>query len=658
MAAVDYRQLGKAVLEKVGGEGNVKDVVHCATRLRFTLKDRQAADKKAVEAVPGVITVMEAGGQFQVVVGNNVPAAYEGITSSSSLGQGRTAAAEPAEEQESEKTGFVSKMIDVLSAIFAPLLGVMAAVGILKGLLILISTLGWIDRTSTTYLILYSASDAFFYFLPLALGVTAARKFGSNQFTALALAGALIYAQTVGQVTTGEGAPPVSLLAFAQGGGEVTFLGIPVIMQTYTSTVIPVLLAVWVMSYLERFFNRIFHESLRNFLSPMCVLAIMVPLTLMTLGPAGVYLGEVIAAGLQAAYNWSPMLAGALIGAGWQILVIFGVHWALVGVFINNIATQGVDPFKAAAFPAVLAQAGAAFGVFLRIKQSQPKALAGSATLAGIFGITEPAIYGVTLPRKRPFVVGAISAAIGGAIVGITGAQVFGTGAPGLLTLPIGIPTTEEFPNTVGWLVAATLLSFALAAVGTYFFGFTKESLRADREAHAAEKAVDHDQEVPAENVTGATRIAAPVAGELVALSEVADKVFSSGKMGPGVGIVPQEDTVRAPFNGQVLVAMASGHAVGLRAEDGTELLIHVGLDTVQLKGQHFDLLVAAGDTVTAGQPLLVADMGAISAAGYDTTVVCVITDAGDLGETEPSEPGHVAAGETILSFAGAKAPK
>lgn len=648
MAAVDYRQLGQQVLDKVGGESNVKDVVHCATRLRFTLKNRDAADKKAIEALPGVITVMEAGGQFQVVVGNNVPQAYQGITASSSLGQG-TAEVSNEDAEGGQKQGIVSRVIDVVSAIFAPLLGVMAAVGILKGLLILAGTLGWMENTSTTYLILYAASDAFFYFLPMALAVTAARKFGANQFAALALAGSLIYVQTVGQVSMDPESPVISLFAFSQAGGEVTFLGIPVILQTYTSTVLPALLAVWVMSYLERFFNRIIHESLRNFLSPMFVLVIMVPLTLLTLGPLGVYIGEVIAAGLQAAYNLSPLIAGALIGAGWQVLVIFGVHWALVGVFINNIALNGVDPFKAAAFPAVLSQAGAAFGVFLRIKQAQPKALAGSATLAGIFGITEPAIYGVTLPRKRPFVIGAIAAAIGGGIVGASGAQVFGTGAPGLLTLPIGIPTSDAYPNTIGWLVAATLLSFVLGAVGTYFFGFTKAALEQDRKAHAEDQVIASEPAETPQDPTGANEIAAPVSGEVVALAEIDDKVFSSGKMGAGVGIVPSEKTIKAPFDGEVVVAMSSGHAIGLRATNGVELLIHVGLDTVQLNGEPFDLRVAAGDRVKAGEALVVADIEAIKAAGYDPTVVCIVTDKATAVDVIPHAPGVVEAGESML---------
>lgn len=300
---------------------------------------------------------------------------------------------------------WLGKAVDIVASIFAPMLGTMAAVGILKGLLVMASTFGWIASTSTTYQILYLGADAFFLFLPMILAVTSSRKFGSNIYTSLTLAGALLYTQLqpVSVLVNGK-ATNITLSAFAKAGGEVTFLGIPVVLQNYTSTVIPIILAVWAQSWLEKLLNRFIHESVRNFVVPVFSLIIMVPLTLMTLGPAGVYVGDGIAFILQSAYNVSPVISAILIAALWQIMVIFGVHWGIVPAFINNIAVNGFDPLKAACFPAVLSQAGAAFGVFLRTKHASSKAIAGSAALAGIFGITEPAIYGVTLPRKRPFV--------------------------------------------------------------------------------------------------------------------------------------------------------------------------------------------------------------------------------------------------------------
>lgn len=328
-----------------------------------------------------------------MVIGNRVPEVYNAIGRVSKI----LSDAKPEETTKGGKKGF-GAVIDVISSIFAPLLGVMAGAGILKGLLLIASNFGWLQTTDTTYIILYAAADSLFYFLPALLAVTTARKFGGNMFTALTIAGALLYPQIIQLKTEGT---------------ETHFFGIPVIMMSYSSTVIPIILSVIVMSKLEKFCNRVIHESVKNFVTPLISLVVMVPLTLIVFGPFGVYVGNAIADGLLAAFSFSPLIAGAILGASWQLLVIFGVHWGLVPVFINNIAVYGKDGIKPAATASVFAQTGAALGVMLRTKNKKLKALAGSATLSALFGITEPAVYGVTLPLKRPFIAGLIGGAVG-----------------------------------------------------------------------------------------------------------------------------------------------------------------------------------------------------------------------------------------------------
>ncbi len=651
MAGVDYAALAKDIVAKVGGEGNIGAVVHCATRLRITLKDRGKADKDAVTSLPGVITVVENGGQFQVVIGNNVPKVYAGLPAA------LTADREGGKDDAPAEGGtVVGRIIDVVSSIFAPILGVMAATGILKGLLLITVSAGWLKTTMPTYQILYAAADALFMFLPMYLAVTAARKFKSNPYTALTLAGALLYTQlaTINMPNADGGVSGTTLRAWGQAGNAIDFFGIPVLLQSYTSSVVPIVLGVWVMSYVEKFFNDRIHEAVRNFITPFLALVIMVPLTLMTLGPLGVFLGNGMAAMIQAAYSFSPVLMGVLMGGLWQVLVIFGIHWGIVPIFINNLATQGFDPVKSAAFPAVLAQAGAALGVFLRLKAPQQKAIVGSTVIAGIFGITEPAIYGVNLPRKRPLVIGCIAGAIGGGLTGAFGVLVFGTGAPGLLTLPIGIDPNGNAANFV-WLLIATGLSFVLAAVGTYFFGFSaadKAKDAADLAAHAAAE-VEGDAD-DAGAIAGSSaidlEIASPMAGRIIPLAEVDDKVFSGGAMGQGFGVVPTSGRVIAPVDAKVVVAMP--HAIGLRTADGVELLIHIGLDTVRLKGAPFSNGVAKGSEVKAGDLLVEADLDAIRAAGLDTTTVVIVTNSGDFGTIRPLADGDVAAAVPALLVA------
>lgn len=652
MAGIDYGILAKDIVARVGGESNIIAVVHCATRLRFTLKSTESVSKTAVEALPGVITVVEKGGQFQVVIGNNVPRVFAALPAT--LTADDKVAAESAKAVSGKASGqnLLARAIDVVSSIFAPILGVMCASGILKGLLVILSTTGILATSTTTYQVLFAAADAFFAFLPIILAVTAARKFGANPYAAMTIAGALIYTNLVSVNWLVDGkSTPMTMLAYMRSGAAIDFLNIPLQLQVYTSSVVPVILAVWLQSHLEKFSNRFIHEAVRNFLTPLISLVVMVPLTLLTVGPLGTWLSTLMANMMTNAYNLSPVLVGMLMGGLWQVLVIFGIHWSVTPLFINNIATLGYDFLKAGAFPAVLAQAGATIGVLLRVRDPKTKAIAASAAVAAVFGITEPAVYGVTLPRKRAFVIALISGAIGGGVIGLAGVRVFATGAPGVLTLPIGIDPSN--PGNFLWLLAGTGLSFLLAGIGTYFFGLSPADVAKD--AAAAKASAEHHAHVTTVPTgaadtagnPGEVEIISPMKGAVIPLAEVNDRVFSSGSMGRGFGIIPEAGEVQSPISGQVVVSM--GHAFGIRSSQGVEILVHVGIDTVTLSGAPFSKVVPVGTEIKAGDLLAVADLDAIEAAGLDTTTVVVVTNSAEFEAVDVVASGPVDAGDVAV---------
>lgn len=647
---VDYSHLAGEILGAVGGTENVRTVVHCATRLRFSLKERSKADDAAIKQMPGVITVVESGGQFQVVIGNSVPKVYEALPAELTSG----ASADSANDGPAEKRGVVSAFIDIISSIFTPLLGPMAGAGMLKGVVAILSTTGALESTSTTYQILNLAGDAFFLFLPVLLAVTSARKFGANQFTSVALASALLYTcfEPVDLILNGQ-AVESTLTDFSDAGGAVTFFGIPVVMQTYSQTVIPIIVAVWVQSLVEKRFNKWLHESIRNFFTPFFSLIIMVPLTLLTVGPVCVYLGKGIAAALMWVYGLSPVIAETLLAGFWQVFVIFGVHWGLVPAFFNNMAVNGYDPLTATLFPAVLAQACAALGLFFRLRNKQQRGLAGSAAVAGVVGITEPAIYGVTLPRKRPFVIGALSGAVGGAIIGLGGVNVYVMGGlPGLLGLPTGLDPTGEH-NTFPMFVLGCAVAMVLSTTLNYFFGLSKEQLAEDRASAAAEAEGTEPQQADDAAVSPAARltqeILAPAAGDVVPLEQVEDPVFSSGSMGQGAAVRPTTGVIVAPCAGTVKVAMKSGHAYGIRTPEGLDLLVHIGIDTVGLKGEGFRPQVQRGDAVAAGDVLAEVDLSVLASHQLDPTVVVLITSPKTARVTPADAATTVAAGSPLF---------
>jgi PTS system beta-glucosides-specific IIC component len=612
---MDYSKTAAAVLKGVGGEENVQSLVHCATRLRFVIKDDAKVNKAAVKSAPGVIATAEAGGQYQVVIGNEVPEVFAEIGKISGLTGSSSDAG--AAKNTGPKGNLLNRFIAMISAMFTPLVWALAGTGLLKAFLAAAVTFAWIDNTTTTYAILNALSDAFINFLPLALAITAAKYFRAEQFTSLAIAGAFVY-------------PSIVALNGVEG---ITFFGIPVTMVSYVSSVIPVIIVVWLQSHMEHVLYAKLPAAIRRFLTPMIVVVILVPLTFLVIGP----LSNLVSGGLAGGINWIfdvvPWLGGAIMGGLWQVFVIFGLHWGVVPLMTAELQSTGLIYILAPVFAAVLAQAAAVAGVWVRAKDSNLKSLAAPATLSGFLaGVTEPAIYGINLPLKRPFIFGVIGGVIGGALISAGGAAANAFVFPSILAIPALFGTGNVFMLVLGLLIAV-IVPFTLTVV----LGFKEPTA-----------------EVDAASANNDLEVLSPLDGTVIPLSEVKDAVFAGGALGKGVAIVPRTGALYAPFDALVVAAFPTGHAVGLQHADGAEALIHIGLDTVKLGGQHFSLKVESGQRVNAGDLLVEFDVAAITAAGYDLTTPVIITN-GDLYPTiaNPAS-GPVAHGDALFT-AGAQ---
>ena len=626
-----YQVLSEEILQGVGGKENINSVIHCATRLRFKLKDSRKVDTPALKANAGIIMVVESGGQYQVVIGNHVSEVYQALISIAGLDDGKNSDAAG-----DDNASLFARFIDIVSGIFTPFVGIMAASGIIKGLLSLALACGLTTETSGTWITLSATGDAVFYFLPILLGYSAGKKFGGNAFTTMIIGAALVH--------------PMMMTAFnasQAGSPPLHFLGIPMILINYSSSVIPIIFAAWFSCLIERLVHNRLPGSVRNFTTPLLCLAIVVPITFMLIGPVATWISQMLAAGYLHAYSFSPTFAGAFMGAFWQVCVIFGLHWGLVPIMLNNLAVHGADTLLPLLMPAVLGQAGATLGVLLRTRDIKLKGIAASAFSASLFGITEPAVYGVTLPNRRPFIFGCIGGALGAAVLGFYHTTSFSFGLPSVFTFSQVVPKTG-FDASVIAAIAGALIAFLFAAIATTLFGLPAATTNAaDTEAVPAEPVAFTNPEL-LHKVT----LVSPMTGAVVALEQVADQTFASGLLGKGVGIQPAIGKVLSPVNGTVASLFRTRHAIGLEAEDGSEVLIHVGIDTVKLDGLHFTAHVSQDDKVRVGDLLLEFDIPAIRAAGYDLTTPVIISNSDDYIDVLPaSQQNDVAAGEPLLTL-------
>ncbi|MDT2622252.1 beta-glucoside-specific PTS transporter subunit IIABC [Enterococcus hirae] len=620
---MDNQAVGKRVWEAVGGEKNVNSLVHCATRLRFKLKDESVADTQKLKQDPDVIQVVQSGGQYQVVIGSNVADVYQAIVDEQGLTD------QSGTEDQSKNP--LNRLIDIISSIFTPFLGAMAAAGILKGFLSLATVLGWLATDTGAYQVLFAAADGVFTFLPVMLAFTAAKKFKTNQFLSVAIAMALVY-------------PAITQLAGA--GGAVDFFGLPIVLAQsgYTSSVIPIILAVWVQSKFEPLVKKVIPQFLQMIFVPMIVLLVMVPLTFLLLGPIGTVIGNGLGSLFNSIYSFSPLVAGLIMGSLWQVFVMFGMHWGFVPIMFLNIEQYGFDVMVPMLLPAVLAQGGAALAVAIWTKDTKLRSLGISSTITSLFGITEPTVYGVTLPLKKPFVVACLSAGIGGAMIGFAGVKAFSSGLVSLLTIPTFISTNQAVESNVTMAILATALSFVLAFVGTLIVGFD--------ETVQDEKLETNQQTTAGDTISSARHnLKSPLSGKVLPLSDVPDKVFSSGAMGKGLAIDPEKGELIAPADGEITTIFPTGHAVGLTTKDGIEILMHIGMDTVELEGQGFETFVKQGDQVKAGDLLVRFNIEAIKAAGYSVITPIVITNTEHFADVLELNQEELIASEDFLAI-------
>lgn len=611
---MDYQAIAKEILKDVGGKDNIVDVTHCYTRLRFVLKDTKQVNKEALLQTEGVISVVESGGQYQVVLGNKVAHVYnvlepllaQQLTTKTSI---------------KEKNSLGNRILNTVAAIFTPVVPAIAASGMLKGILaiavMVANNFYQVDlKPLNTYIILSAASDALFYFMPVILGYSAAKVFKTNEYIAMVIGATLCY-PTIVSLMTEESA--------------VTLFGLHVTKANYVSTVIPIILAIFILAYVQRFLEKVIPEVLKIIMVPTLSLLLMIPATLLLFGPIGIYLGDGVNWLYYYIMNLSPILLGGFIGGIWCVLVIFGAHRGLVPIGINDVARTGRQNLLAFAGAANFSQAGAAFGVFVSTKNKGLKAVAASATVTALFGITEPAIYGANLRLKKPMIYAVASGAAGGALMGWGGSYGTAFANQGLLTIPVYAEAgTKAF---ICYLLGCGIAFFG-AFLLTIFLGFNDLPLDESRQEPVLK--------TEATTVKEKQRIQAPLQGQLVSLDQINDEVFASQQMGKTLAIYPIEEQIVSPGNGQVTALYPTHHAIGLKLDNGAEILLHIGINTVELKGQGFETFVKVGERVRLGQKLLSFDKQIIQAAGYDPTVLVIVTNTAEMAIIETTKQTEI----------------
>jgi PTS system beta-glucosides-specific IIC component len=641
---MNYSELSEEIIKGVGGKENIVSLVNCATRLRFKLKDEGRADKKKIESLDGVVTVVQSGGQFQVVIGNNVAKVYSEIMGKIQLN--------PENNSEEKEGNILNRLISVITSIFTPFLGAMAGAGILKGFLALATYNNMLlSPESGTYRILYAAGDSIFYFLPVLLAATAASKFKTNKYVSMGIAMALLYPDMTGLLGTSTGKTLLGIPVAAE------FMGIPVVSASYASSVIPILLAIWVQSYLERFLEKFMPLSIKNIIIPLIVLMIMVPGTFILVGPVGGYMGEILSKLYLGAYNLSPLVAGLIVGAFWQVFVIFGVHWAFIPIMINNLATPpaglGYDTMLPMLLPAVLGQAGATIGVFLKTKNKEMKSLAGSSAVSAVFGITEPTVYGVTLKLKKPFIYACIGGGIGGAIVGFAQVKGFVMSLASILSIVTyikpGTVTDPSITSSVGAGAAGAFVALIIGFLLTYILGFNDVDNNSGKNENKSES-IKKEQGNFQDGINKET-IYSPLKGNVKKLSETEDTVFASGALGKGLVIEPLKGELTSPVDGTVTSIFTTKHAIGITSENGAEILIHIGIDTVQLEGKFFETFVKENDKIKKGDLLIKFDIKKIKEKGFSLDTPIVISNSEEYMDVLTTDKEEINNTEQLLTL-------
>ncbi|EST12429.1 beta-glucoside-specific PTS transporter subunit IIABC [Sporolactobacillus laevolacticus] len=659
MGKKDYTQLANDIVANVGGKENVNSLIHCATRLRFRLKDQSKANKSVLEDLPNVLTAVSAGGQYQVVIGDEVVPVFEAIMKQYgfSAADAKSDADSTDEASEPAKSdSWFERFVAVISGIFTPFISVLAGAGVLKGIAILMASAQPHWTSSPIYISINALATGMFVLLPIFIAITAADKFNTNRYIAVALAAAMIYPLTDATIP------------------KIAHLGsYPVDFKTYGGAVIPTILAIWLESYIERWFKKHLPAVTQLVFVPFFTLIVAGLLTFFIIGPLGTEVGTGLAYGYKFLYDLSPLVAGAILGGTFQIFVIFGLHWGILPISFINIQNYGYDTLLAVMFCAVAGQFGAVTAAIIKAKKSKNRSIALSAAISGFFGITEPAIYGINLKYKKAFIFGLVGGAIGGAFIGAAGVKCFQyTPIMNWFEMPLFIGKNSSMWLAFAAWWAAWLCSFLLVII----FGFNESNteklfakvtsgkksltekktakLGLDTEDEAAAAAESVKTEEPTVDTTGLTladEIYSPIEGKPVALSSVNDPVFSSGAMGNGAAVIPSQGTCVSPVDGEITVAFPTGHAYGIKSDSGAEILIHIGINTVELKGKYFDPKVENGAKVKKGDVLTLFEPDKIKDAGYDTTTMVIVTNTNEFEAVVPNLKENATAEKSLIQI-------
>ncbi len=631
-----YGELAKEVVKQVGGKENVISLTHCITRLRFKLKDESKANDEVLKNMSGVVTVMKSGGQYQVVIGNHVPEVYADVMPLLGLEEGSAN-----REDDTPKGSLFNQAIDVISGIFQPILGIMAACGMVKGLNALFVALGLYTDAGGGYLILNAIGDGLFHFMPLFLGYTAAKKFNLKPMIGLVI-GAIMCYPTVQNSTLSAGTEALYTLfsgTMFESAVYTEFFGIPLIAMDYTGTVIPVIFVVYFASKCEKFFSKFIPDLVKFFFVPMLTLFVAIPVGFLVIGPVATFGSAIIAEVVISVRNFSPMLAGAIVGLTWQILVIFGLHWGFIPVYINNIMTNGYDNVMMPFFACTFATSAVVLAIFFKTKNKQLKEMAFPNFISGIFGVTEPAIYGILLPLKKPFIISCIAGGIGGGFYGAFNFRKFMMGGMGIFEFPAMIEPDGSLGNLMV-AIAGVGITMVIAFAATMLL-YREPEEQAEVETKTLEKTDN--------NIVKKIKIASPLKGKVIKLADMKDEAFASGVLGKGAAIVPEEGKVYAPADGEITALFPTLHAMGIKTDEGAELLIHIGLDTVQLNGEGFEAHIKDGDRIQKGQLLISFDKALLESKGYCLETPVLVTNSEEYLEVAEMAEGNVMPGDDLL---------
>lgn len=602
-----YEKLAKDIIQNVGGKDNILSLTHCVTRLRFNLADESKANDDVLKNMDGVVTVMKTAGQYQVVIGNHVPDVYNDVCKVAGItGEALTNAPK-------KKMSFKDKALDLISGIMMPSISILCASGMIKGLNTILLVTGLLTMESGMYILLNAVGDAMFFFFPVVLGYNTAKKLNMNPYIGMMIGAALCH-------------PTIN-------GVDLNLFGFKV-NATYTSSILPPILVVAMAAPLERFLNKVIPDVVKSFLVPMLVLLISVPIGFAIIGPFANLLGQGLTYIMNAAYNISPVLAGALLGAGWQIFVIFGVHMVVMIGSMMNLVAGIPDPVLPLMLAVSFAQTAVVFAVWLKSKDKKLKAIALPAWISGIFGVTEPAIYGVTLPRIKLFVISCIGGALGSMVIAFLGTQAYTMAGMGVFMIPGMMNPADPMPGLINSCIAIAV-AMIFSFIATWFVYKDDEKTT---DVQKKEEAIN--QEV----------IYSPMNGTIKALSQVEDNAFAEGLLGKGVAIVPSDGNVYAPMDGTVMTLFPTKHAIGIVSDHGCEVLIHLGMDTVKLEGKYFTSHVAQGDKVKKGDLLVSFDLKSILEEGYCMDTPIIITNSKDYLDIIETQQETIKCGDTLIT--------